>query len=155
MHELLNGQQWLFYPVLMALEDMQCYAGLNLTLCDDRQVWRANIMPAVMPGGVQSIQPTTETLSSFICAYFTQIKTFFFCFNSQRLNVKCNLKQSRRDYTSRYSAWLINVAVLHNEKCVLHISIGSKFGDFRLRLLMKHSQNPGWTDKKCTGQKRC
>lgn len=48
----------LSYVYVNGLEAMQCYAGLNLTLCDDRQVWRANIMPAAMPGGVQSIQPT-------------------------------------------------------------------------------------------------
>lgn len=48
----------LSYLYVNGLEAMQCYAELNLTLCDDRQVWRANIMPAGMPGGVQSIQPT-------------------------------------------------------------------------------------------------
>lgn len=62
------------------LEAMRCYAGLNLTLCDDRQVWRANIMPAAMPGGVQSIQPTADTWSSFVWndpepLYFTRLKS--------------------------------------------------------------------------------
>lgn len=56
----------LSYVYVNGLEDMQCYAGLNLTLRDDRQVWRANIMPAAMPGGAQSIQPTADTRSSFI-----------------------------------------------------------------------------------------
>lgn len=47
------------------LEATCCYAELNLTLCDDRQVWRANIMPAAVPGGGQSGQPSGDTWSSF------------------------------------------------------------------------------------------
>lgn len=81
------------------LEAMQCYAGLNLTLCDDGQVWRANIMPAVMPGGVQSIQPTAHMVQILWHdpepVYFTQLRSNPFSFkNSQCFNAKCQRRHS-------------------------------------------------------------
>ncbi len=91
----------LSYVHVNGLEAMQCYAELNLTLCDDRQVWRANIMPAAMPGGVQSIQSTTDTWSSFLWnnpepVYFTRLKskTLFSFKNSQCVHAKCHQRQS-------------------------------------------------------------
>lgn len=127
--------------------------GLNLTLCDDRRVWRADRMPGPpLPGRrSEQIQPKlqTQARSSFVAARFNQSP-----FKEQPVFVKakCHLRRSsfiflKLDHMRRYSVWLINVAVLHNR-----ISISSKFGDFRARPCRWNSLNPGWKCQKCSHQ---
>lgn len=157
MHELSNGHQWLFDPASMLMARGGYAAlcgGLNLTLRDDRRVWRAHRVPGPRLPGRRSepIQPKSCRREQVQFRRGTIQSEPFLKNRECSWKRKCHLRRSsfiflKLDHMRRYSAWLINVAALHNR-----ISISSKFGGFRVRPCRWNSLNPGWKCQKCSHQ---